>query len=185
MQEITLLITTLTPTLAFVGTFVTIFMTIKNAQSTRKAALITAYINAKIEHIKNFKVYLQMFLDEYITNSIQDPQKLMVIKAKIDTSMLGDEEAYKPFHDYLENCMVSEFSMEIYTNMMHIGEEVVDAIWDKIKLETGLNLNAETSLLKSIGNSTVGMITPRALKKLMKKNNKQHKTDEQNSSLDN
>ena len=176
MNEVILLVSSLSPLLAFVGTFVTIYISIKNAQSTRKAALLTAYVNGKLEHIKNLKSYLQEFLNEYISNSNKNQVALTIIKSKIDTSVLGSEEIYEEFDDYLDYCIANEYSKEIYNKLMEYGEAFVEEQWEKIKLETGIDLGGNSGLLKKLNDNTLGLLmNPKKLKKLKKKAKKKGK----------
>ena len=164
MSNLTLIIASISPILTFAATFVTIYITLKNSSQARKAALVTAYVNANLEYIKNLKTYLQDFLGEYITNSNSDKTKLMIIKSKIDTSVLGCEELYKEYNEFLEYCIENEYTKESYIKLMNLGEEFVSELWERIKEETGMDLSHD-GVLQKLQKNTVGAIVPKKQKK--------------------
>jgi hypothetical protein len=173
MNSLIVFATTFAPLLAFIGSFITIFMTIQNAKNSRKAVLINAFVNGKLEHIKSLKSHLQEFLQEYISNSNNDIVKLRIVKSKIDTSILGSEDIYLPLSEYLEYCIDNGYSQECYNKLIKLSENVVSDVWDSIKLQTGLQLNNENSLYKQLHDNTLGiLINPKKTKKLNKKQSK-------------
>jgi hypothetical protein len=154
MDGVILFAATFAPVVTFVGSFVAIWISIKNSAQSKRQVIVGAFVNSRMEHIKDMRQYLQDFLDEYIANSNSNTTKLRVIKARIDLAIINDYDVYSDILQDLDKCISTPYTHKQASILIKDVQHVISEIWRKVNSETEIMMKSQ-GIIKKTNNAIV------------------------------
>jgi hypothetical protein len=124
---------------------VAIFISIYNSFIEKRRLITEVITKNRIEWIINVRNLLIQFLESYQTSNIND---MMLIHNKLSLYMNNYNPQYSKLLNAMKVCYMENLhSQESIEEMIHVSQEVLSAVWTRMKREAGIKRESETDLL--------------------------------------
>lgn len=134
--------------------FITIFLafaafviSIVTAITNRKKLITSAISSNRIEWIKEVRALMFDFINEYKINT--NKTRLHILASQI-MLYLNRQNDYSEFVDAIRRCVDFEYSESNHLHLVNSTQDMLNSVWRRMKLETGLNTNYDHYIIAQL-----------------------------------
>ncbi|MFQ9515382.1 MAG: hypothetical protein ACLRZ9_06100 [Eubacterium sp.] len=132
-----------------VSTILSVFafgISVYNLILQKRKIVAEAMVNNRTEWMNNIRRLMLEFLECYYTK--QDSERLQLCKTKIELYTRRDSPAYKNLNKALNFCVNDEFSEENYDRLIVECQKVLNDVWIRAKIESGISTRQDKRMYK-------------------------------------
>lgn len=141
IQNISLVVSSILSILAFI-------ISVGNFLIERRKVVTESIAINRMEWIKDVRKLMMDFLNAYLQKQSKD--KLQILRMRIDLYTRIDSEAYERLNEQLDHCINNPFSIENYNLLLLECQRVLNSVWRRMKLESGINDKRDKKIQKLI-----------------------------------
>lgn len=119
-----------------------------NAYNGKREVLANTIAENRMDWIAQVRSLIGEFIEKYIKRD--DELELAIVKSKIDLYIVYNSEWYAEFEKKMEYCVKNPYTETDYKELVILSQKVINNVWTRIKLESGISRSEERRIAKTI-----------------------------------